>query len=399
MNPNTQNFFSVVTNPFTPHISARVTDNWQGKSLCLTDYQYQVQPTADFDSSFALAGVNGYLLLLQPCYTDFRAFDSSLMQGLYGVIAQSVTTGGVITSANGHEYVNFFRGDNYSTITGSTTSFDENTDLICEMRLFAAGIRVWPVLEYVTDSTSNYMTGIYSGLIKTEDLHTAFTNGTDIRPIIRNAPEMMVYSNALGCTVRLDPFQHRDYLQIRTFQDVQDGNTFDGSTMLLPFIYITTSKNIAEGDPFPFYFSVQYWIEGSLRQPSPIFSDTSPVDLEYDKQVIVYQQAKYPISSEGHTFKGFASTMRKFNKAAGVALRYSQMLTNGEFQRAAHSAVEDLGNYVQRKNASKMRRRTRRPDIGTEAPFVDKSTPNRNVGSEVNRPSRNNKKKKNGKRK
>lgn len=351
LSEETKNFLEAVTNPFGCTYPARVPDRFASRTVSLTDYNYQVNYTANFDGG---GTVNGLFLMIVPCYTSLLASYTIYSPTAIYQCIMCPTYNGILQPNTGS--IGTLIGVNHEAIVGSATSYNVLNSLIESLRIFGAGMRVWPKLEYVTDSSSLYVTGYYAGLIKAIDVENKVAAGASIETIVRNSENLQVYANSQGASVRLNPFVLNNYLGMRTLLDSATGNTFDGSDMSLPFIYVTINQEINDGTPFPFYISVQWWIEGVLKQPTPIYSSASPVDLEFDRvSGIMCDTDAYPITAPGHSFKKFRAAVGAFNKAANTALQYSSLLAKGKYIDIARKGLNDY----ERSNKNRKKRRQR----------------------------------------
>lgn len=354
-----KSLFDIVSNPFNTEQDARVPDDYTGKTVCLTDYNYMYQPLVDVNTANASIA-NGLLLVMLPYYSKFKNDKATYGQAIWTVLQIFTLNGIPIDSGTSPGKFGNIVGANYETITGDDTGYNDSLSLCESVRLFAAGMRAWPVIEYVTDSTTLYAVYFQGGYLKPTDLYQFVSDGSAVDTLVRNAQHLGTFANSQGITVRYDPFMLPDLLRFRTLEDLALGNTLEVSDMPIPFIFMNFSQDIALESVCPIYFSVQYWLEGTLAQPTPIYSDMSPMDLGFEMAVKVYKAANYPVVVEGHSFKGFLKTMAKFTGAANKAVGYATDITEGNYSKAAAQLAKDTNRLALRYEKRPKKKRNRK---------------------------------------
>jgi hypothetical protein len=107
-------------------------------------------------------------------------------------------------------------------------------------------------------------------------------------------------------------------------------NRGDTSRISFPYICIDFNNGVATGTTFPVKFYASVWMEAVLIQPTPIFSEKSPVDVNFNKvRAIMSDIDKFPIATKGHSFKNLEQQAAAFAEATmGAAIEMAPTVTS-----------------------------------------------------------------------
>lgn len=148
----------------------------------------------------------------------------------------------------------------------------------------------------------------------------AILSGNPVYELLRQSHGSMQFSNNEGATVRYNPFQHEDqlkYISTNTWAwesfDIEQQPYYTYDDIQFPAIVVTLTGVVAAGEQLPFKIAANWWFEGQLLQPSPIYSDTSPCDPNwYQIRAIASDTNTFPCVTSGHSFLSFAAHMSNF---------------------------------------------------------------------------------------
>ncbi len=297
LSTSTLAFVKAVCNPIAADEPAQVPDLEQSDSICMTDYNETSRPVNNTG-----AAVSGLLVWLRvhesPFYTSNVASGASTYSLCYAftdangvMLPNSVTT-------KFEEYV----PANLTTIQGGS-GITPNSALVTGLRVFSMGLRLLPTIEYVTDTTLTYLVRIIGGQVSMQELGSAYTNSVNVETIIRNSSCAETYANNEGCCVRYNPFQNEIQLRTQSLEDCL--NTAQSFTFhKMPAIYVRFSATIAAAGSAPIILHARYWIEGVLKKPTPIYSEQSPVDVNFPmiRAALSGCHPEFPIVTAGHSF-------------------------------------------------------------------------------------------------
>jgi hypothetical protein len=351
-----KDFLDAVTNPFTANRPAQVPDGYNHHTICLQDWIDNLAVTVDAPDLASISGIAFFLMVGNNSLMSFIVNGND--NPLYTVVVMPITANGIIQTNNANTGLTNYYSANYEQITGSAIGHDSELSLVDSFRMFGAGIRVWPTIEMITSSETLAVSQYYAGLMtptaitKSADLATNFYN------IVRQSEYIEEFTNSQGCCVRLDPFSLPNYLEMRSLQNWSEIENFDTSLMEFPLIVVRFTQNVSNGDTLPIKFMSQYWLEGSLVQPTPIFTSQAPYDMEYPMitKLIANSPETYPLVVQGHSFKSFLKGVGKVgqlvSKAALVSshlapAKYTKVLTkvskvSGKVGQSATSASKSL---------------------------------------------------------
>jgi hypothetical protein len=158
----------------------------------------------------------------------------------------------------------------------------------------------------------------------------ALNPGTDVASFARNCKEVQEYPNCEGVTVRYDPFQFEEQLEMYNVERIQNSSSAKSSnrTDHIPFPFVLCeftlpiTSSLIDPVAMPIKVFASFWLETELIEPTPIFSTLSPVDLNFDKvRAIAGNVIEYPVVTQGHSFKSFRQQAAKFVRHVKVVAR------------------------------------------------------------------------------
>jgi len=154
----------------------------------------------------------------------------------------------------------------------------------------------------------------------------ALNTAGHVATLARNAKDVQEYPNAEGCTVRYNPFANEEQLEMFAVDRIavaSSGNRTTNVTdhILMPFILVQFTEGISLSDENPVSTYCRsfatFWAETELITPTPIYSEMSPVDYNYDKiRAIAGDTELFPTVTKGHSFKSFLQQAGKFSSRA-----------------------------------------------------------------------------------
>lgn len=298
MNNNTKAFLEAVMNPIMAEQAALVPDLECADSLCLTDYVELSRPVNN-----TVGAVRGILIWLRVhesyIYTnDVSGTPKYIYSLCYG-----------FTDANGDFLADSTTGKlydiapaNVETIQGGTT-INVDQALISGFRMFAMGLRVLPTVEFVTDTSVNYMVRVIGGQLSMEELVAGLNNNTNIETLIRNSTCAETFANNEGCCARYNPFQNEQQLRVQALSDsMNSAQSFEYHKM--PAIFIQFSNSTAIGSTAPCIIHARFWLHGILKKPSPIYAQQSRADINYPamRTILSGCHPTFPYVTKGHSF-------------------------------------------------------------------------------------------------
>ncbi len=378
LNSSTNDFLEVVIDPFGSKKPAQVPDLCQLNSLCLTDY-YELTSA----NNYSAVAISGALFWVDLHYTTFKNSSSNHNGLVYSLNYAPILSTGLLQLSAGNQYASLGT-QNQATIIGSQFSIATITALITSLRLMSMGLKVLPTIEQVTNTTVNYITYAIGGQLSMQELGNAYTNGSNIYDLIKNSPCAQVFGNNEGVCVRYDPFQNEQ--QLNMINLVQANNvSLVWDWYKLPCIAVNFSQSIAASGAMPVIVHSQFWLEACLKQPTPIYSQQSPVDPNYPmiRSIMSGCTAAAPLVTKGHSFPTLTSILPLISKFGAALLRGASDVLDPNASMA----------NINRKRRARTNNNNR--FVGSKAPF--KATgPVRNIPlKSVNNNKRNNNKRRN----
>lgn len=351
---NTVNFLNAVTNPFGANESAVVPDRFSGNSICLTDW---LDLQAPLIGGALVTDMAHFCMMLLPLYSNLKAAYASAPNVGYQLVTFPLLTAGAVISLTAAGKLTSYTPQNYSIITGSATSYDEDECLVDGYRIFSMGLKAWPTIEVVTDSSITHILKWYGGLISPNTVFRSIVDGTNFLNIVKQAEGIQIYSGYEGCTTRYNPFANIQQLFMRSLSQNNSASGNDSSAWLMPIVVGALSASLQSTAQAPLMLENRFWLEGTLSLPTPIYSSPSPIDLSFEiiGQVMSRPQDDHPFVVSGHTFEEFTTASLSFLSQLPNAARallavddvYNSMQVRNELKR----------NPKKRKNKKKAKKR------------------------------------------
>lgn len=200
---------------------------------------------------------------------------------------------------------------NYNQIFGVSNQAGYDTDgLIANMRVINSGIRLWPTIEVVTDSSTLHVAKYYGCQMTPTQLRRTYDSNTTLYTTMKECPEFFETHNAAGITGRLVVSQEGP-LKLTEINALNNWNSTNFSTnnYFMPVVVVQFSTTVTLTDSaevaLPFNFMYRTLIEGVLQMPTPILSTRPPYSHDWCKvlKIMSYESSKFPSIVEGHTFK------------------------------------------------------------------------------------------------
>lgn len=368
LHKETRDFIDAVVAPLESHKACQVPDLCQQDTLCLSEWVSSYSPIATSALASTPAGIFIFAytgkLSVNENYGVGKSTSTQPFKMVNGVAFIFLDANGkaIAVSGQSDEFVIIQTPTNNNQIFGYDMSDNGapviDDALIGAYRTMAFGLRVLPVVEQVTNTAIPYMTYIVGGQIRAADLNDALTDQDNLYALLQNNYGSRVFGNKEGCNTRYDPFQNEVQLQLQQLTSLL---SFDQYTF--PAIAVRFSEAIAVDDPVPLILNARFWIEGAIKQPSPIFAEPSHVDVNYDQVRAVFSgnSQSFPLVSKGHT-------MNRVLEAANVALHISQKAAQGASRLMALSrfpqARRSVRNPQPRRNVQRGRGRGRNAPRG-----------------------------------
>jgi len=299
----TKQYLDLVVNPITADSPSQVPDlSTEASLVCRSQLDY-----AEITNESTIPIV-GMFLFLRQGWNDLAlaggegaAGDAGqVSMGYYGVDADGVLYGpaGAAAAYTGLAF------NNVEAMAAQAAS----------LRLEAAGIRLLPTIETVTDSSIRYNSYVIGGQLTPIEILDAVTNSTNIVSALKSSPCAETYGNNSGVCVRYDPFQDEVQLKFQPGQSYWDYNAYNWNAYRTPCIYVQFSQTLPIGDPAPIIVHATAWHEFTVRHPSFLYGQSSPVDVNFSLVRSVMSQCTptYPIVTSGHSFTTFFATVPTF---------------------------------------------------------------------------------------
>jgi len=351
---NTSCFIKAVTNPILAEEAALVPDLENADSLCLTDYVELSRP-----ANASVGAARGILVWLRVHESYFY---TNLVSGVAGTSNYTYSLCYAWTDANGVMLLNSatslftdVQPANIVTIQGGQ-QINVNDSLVTGLRLFAMGLRILPTVEFVTDTTVNYMVRVIGGQVSNDELYSNYTNAGSIETLLRNSTCAETFANNEGCSVRYNPFQNEQQLRVQSLEDCLDPAQSFGFHKM-PAIFIQFSNSTAIAATAPIIIHARFWLHGILKKPSPIYAQQSRADINYPalRTVLSGCHPSLPYVTKGHSFPALTSI-------AGLALKILNTAgMNYLASQTRTSYVPNRGRRPQRRRQPARGKRFQRP--------------------------------------
>jgi hypothetical protein len=400
-------FLNAVVDPFHATTACKVPDTLQNESISIRD-------TIDTQQLVNDAGAPswGALVWLSSGYSTASNALSSKPSSMYRMNVLPVDANGVAieVSYSSFEFIN-----EASIIGNDGTQTGWGPAQVTALRVVSMGLKALSAIETVTDTSVNYVTSFVGGQITENDIDTAIENQYDLHTVVQQGTNIKEYGNNEGCTVRYNPFQTNEQLDMLPM-NTAISSTFNNDNILWPFIMFRCSQEVlgtdgetknsdsedsksdftfikqtkeerikererkkkgsipidikipikampgADPGPYPVYVWGRVWLEAELRKPTFIYSTPSPVDPEFDKLRSYMSTASgkvHPLTASGHSMKRFEQHLRAFMSHVKQQYRLGTSLFRMLETGKSNKPVRRFGKKV-RKRARKIVRRGRR---------------------------------------
>lgn len=320
---STRDFINIVTNPLDSNKPAQVPDLQQFNSLCLVDSAHITNPVNPTLSTAA----GGIIAWVRCHYSTMDSANNPNPNRIYTLNYTSISSANVILSDAGGDTRSVVPV-NMTTILGGT-QYTPNSALITSCRVMSMGLQLLSTVEVVTDTSQIYITQIVGGQMSMSELNSINNNNSDVLLALKNSSCSKIFSNSEGCSGRYDPFQNEEQL-----------NVLDGSLMYstakafdwykMPVIIAKFSQTVASGSQLPVILNARFWIEASLRQPTPIYSQPSPIDPNFSlvRSILSGCTEVFPLVAKGHSFTAFVSSNPRIISVISRVLQQSSVFLN-----------------------------------------------------------------------
>jgi hypothetical protein len=276
----------------------------------------------------AAVGINGVALWLEIGNTNLSQTYSTSNGLLYALSYVGLIDG--VPQLDASSKYRSLVLDNYQTIMGSATSFDRDNSLITAIRLVAGALRTYSTVEVVTDSSAQRVVEFVGGQLTPTSLADAINDGSNLHSVLRTTEGSNVYTNQDGVSVRWNPLQSERLMELYSPTELinNGGNsTIRFEQYKMPIITVQFSQEVAAGAAMPLITHSIYWFEATLKHPTPLYSNPSPVDPGFNQMVQLMSACSgcYPMVASGHTFKSFMFNLPRFIEESAQVLARSTL--------------------------------------------------------------------------
>lgn len=352
-------FLDAVTNPFGATRPCQVPDGYNHHTMCLTDWIDALSISINCPTLANISGVAFYFMVGQNELTDDLDNVGTNGDPLYCVVVMPIDSNGIIQTNNAATGLSVLLSANYAQISGDAYGHVSSNALVTCLRLFGAGLRLWPTIEMITSSDTLAVTNYYGGLMCPEDIHKCVNDGSNFYNILRQSEYISEFTNSQGITTRMDPFGLENYMTMRSLDNWGNINNFDTSLMNFPIVVARFTQTVNNGDIAPIKFMSQYWLEGQLVQPTPLFASQNPFDLEYGTitKIVSHSPDVYPFVVQGHSFKSFLKNVGRVSKLVATTANVSSKLLPQRYANIATKVAKVATNVNQATQSKKALKR------------------------------------------
>lgn len=317
-NVNTNNFLNAVTNPFGATEGTQVPDRFSGNTVCLTDWAEQT-PTV---GGALLTDMTAICTMVLINYSQLKTTYASDSNRQYQVVTFPLTNAGSLISLTAGGKITSYGSANIGTITGTSLSYDLDDCLVDAYRIFSTGLRVWPLLEVVTDTSTFHIIRHFGGLITPNTVYRSIVDGTNFLDVAKNTVGFKEYAGYEGVTARYNPFVNSFALDMYSLDEHNDA-AINWQSIPVPFTISIFSGAVQSTDSAGILFNARYWLEGQLSLPTPIYASMSPIDLGYYNisQLMSRPSNTFPMVVAGHSFLAFAAATASVASFLRTALK------------------------------------------------------------------------------
>lgn len=327
-----------INRPFDYHPDGRVPDGNPNHTIQLIDYYDDngvfspaISNATSITYNFDAVGVYytyGQNIVRSQTY-DLTTMDVRTGQD-YGPIYFFLSADGSITPIEAQAVSNpsvvqtasFWSNDpvNMNQILGANTGSDTNTSLTTALRLLSAGIRLWPTIELVTDSSTLAVSRYYGCSIAPSSVENALSDSSNFYTVMRNSPAYTEFTNSQGISGRVNPLQEGSPLNMMALNGLQviSDTNFDLSGMYFPCLVARLTSQVSDVNAnnqiaFPVRSFFRTVLEGSLTQPTPLQATRVPYEPGWQDKVhhFSYRSDLYPVIVSGHSFKNVSAAIAR----------------------------------------------------------------------------------------
>jgi len=255
---------------------------------------------------------------------------------------------------------------NYGTIMGNSTSTADAYDsdaMVTGLRTLGFGMRIWPTIERVTDSSTLAVAKYYGCSMTPFQLNRCNfgSQHVSLYTAMKECPGFWEGNNSEGITIRFNPFQRTflDFTKMFSLQNLTDPNiTLDDAAFPLIVVQLTAPINwTTTATACPFNIMIRHNFEAVLNIPTPIVSSRPPLSLELRTfcDLMGYDSQKFPIVVSGHTFKVLSPSVWANQGPANLqALRYANR------NRIMEQGLPFYDDCLQKQNNNRKQKNKRR---------------------------------------
>lgn len=360
-------FVSAVLDPFGADAPAFVPDLLHNNSICLTD-TYETVPIS---AAAGAAACDTVLIFMRTGYSKFYNDQTQTNPDMLYTLSVLMLD----SSGNVDNYYNF-ELTNYQTIFNSVDGIPTATALVAAYRIFAMGLRVLPSVEIVTNSAAPYVLYYIGGQFKLDDLEAALEQNSSVITLVRNSPYSDMFANNEGCTARYNPFQLETQLSLHD----STATMVNTGCLEMPCVLVKFSQAIDSGGLFPIRVDCRVWLEGILKQPTPIYSTSSTPDPYYPqlRAILSASSDTLPLVTKGHTFEGIDDAVQDLVGIAGRLFGYALKIGAQKGKSYARRGKRAIVRKAKKKfrNSRKGGRDSGRVPSGVLGPTKPRQPPN-----------------------
>lgn len=319
-----------INRPFDFHPDGRVPDGNPNSTLQLVDYyddngvNSPVANNGGPDITFDAVGIIycfGQNALRALTYDTYTCTDRT--DAIYGPIYffidntgaiiefPGISGDGLLTTHTGY----FWSNDpvNLQQIVGAVDDAKESDALVNALRVLSAGVRFWPTIEMVTDSTTVAVSRYYGCQMTATSIVNAAQQQYNFYSSMRNSPSYHEFANSSGISGRFQPAQQGSIIKPLYLNGLDNlvTDTIQGDGMYFPVLVArltidqVLTPNGTDSQAFPVRSYFRTILEGSLNQPTPLQATRVPFVPEWEDKVLHYsfRDDLYPTIVSGHSFK------------------------------------------------------------------------------------------------
>lgn len=284
MSQNLNNLFSAIADPFGATKPALIPDTVNTSDICCKDLN------PDFYPDNISVGSES-ILMMWLNYGSNQWFTDGADQPIrpYCVCWCSVdaTTGAIVLDVASK--FKTISPSNSATLFGNAAVPNRSSALISDYRVYAMGLRVRTVIQTVIDNTitNDYALQFFTGHLTPQQMYAAYSNSANIITTLMNSPGSNAWEGASVAESRWNPFQlGNTRIPVRS---VDPASTLVKSdTWRFPVVIVKMSDVVTTGSNFEVLCGASFWLDATLKLPTPIFSRPSPTDYLWSRHATVF---------------------------------------------------------------------------------------------------------------